>query len=353
MADATEPLPMTAQEAEEAAQEAEEYLHNVYGSALSVWDRAWRVLLNPGHLKPEFSVDDRTDALVSLEIDRKEDLELLVNGAAFASGEAHTAALVVLYRLFGTDQLILLQEALQQSAEAAEQLAVQVPIPAPGGAGRHAKRHHYRLPVVSDGYLKRADGEIIEAFRRVEHPDPYGKLNATLRAQVPAGVDPADPSTWLCPATPCCDGRAHLCGCGRRHYRHKQNMMVEAAAQVPNLHHEAAERRARYRESRKDLLVVEYLSLVKTTRARPIAQTADEQQEELQARSRSKLTDVNRRNMLHSDVQREQEFANSWTTSFEALDGLCPGEAVHSGEWVVHFCTTCQAEDAGEEYRSL
>jgi hypothetical protein len=171
MADATEPPAMTPQEAVEAAQAAEEYLNYVYGDALSVWDPAWRVLLNPGHLKPKFSVDDRTAALVSLEIDRKEDLALLVNGAAFASGEAHTAALEVLYRLFGTDQLILLQEALQQSADAAEQLAVQVPIPAPGGAGRHAKRHHYRLPVVSHGYAKRADGETIEAFRIVEHPD--------------------------------------------------------------------------------------------------------------------------------------------------------------------------------------
>ncbi|KAJ1422990.1 hypothetical protein B484DRAFT_480835 [Ochromonadaceae sp. CCMP2298] len=227
MADATEPLPMTPQEAEEAAQAAEHYLSDRYGNALSVWDPAWRVVLNPGHLKPEFSVDDRTDALVELEIDRKEDLALLVNGAAFASGEAHTAALAVLYRLFGTDQLILLQEALQQSADAAEQLAVQVPIPVPGGASRHAKRHHYKLPVVGDGYLRLADGEVIKAFRIVEHPDRYGKLTATLRAQVPAGVDPADPSTWRCTATPCCDGRAHFCTkCERRHYRHKQNMMV-------------------------------------------------------------------------------------------------------------------------------
>jgi hypothetical protein len=57
--------------------------------------------------------------------------------------------------------------------------------------------------------------------------------------------------------------------------------------------------------------------------------------------------------MLHPDDQRGEEFLDSWTTSFEALDGLCIGEVVQSGEWVVHFCTTCQAEDAGEEYRSL
>ncbi|KAJ1405085.1 hypothetical protein B484DRAFT_404552 [Ochromonadaceae sp. CCMP2298] len=128
---------------------------------------------------------------------------------------------------------------------------------------------------------------------------------------------------------------------------------AEAAAPVPTLHHDAAQRRARYRETSKKRLVVESFSLVKTTRARPIAQTADEQQKEVQARIRSNLTDLDRRNMLHSDDQREEEFVDSWTTSFDALDGLCPGEAVHSGEWVVHFCTTCQAEDAGEEYRSL
>jgi hypothetical protein len=57
--------------------------------------------------------------------------------------------------------------------------------------------------------------------------------------------------------------------------------------------------------------------------------------------------------MLHSDVQREEEFLDTWTTSFDALDGLYPGEAVQSGEWVVNFCTTCKAEDAGEEFRSL
>ncbi|KAJ1393382.1 hypothetical protein B484DRAFT_473031, partial [Ochromonadaceae sp. CCMP2298] len=130
-------------------------------------------------------------------------------------------------------------------------------------------------------------------------------------------------------------------------------VQAEAAAPVPTLHNEAAQRRACYRESLKDLLVKQSLALVKTTRARPIAQTADEQQEELQARSRSKLTDRDRRNMLHSYVQREKEFVDSWTTSLDALDGLCPGEAVHSGEWVVHFCTTCQAEDAGEDLRSL
>jgi hypothetical protein len=171
MADATEPPAMTAQEAEEAAQQAEEYLSYRYGDALSVWDPAWLVFLNEGHLKPGFTVDDRTDALVELEIDQKEDLELLVNGAAFASEEAHEDALEVLYRLFGTDQLILLQEALQQSADAAEQLAGQVPIPAPGGPGRHGKRHHYRLPVVRHGFAKRADGQTIAAFRIVEHPD--------------------------------------------------------------------------------------------------------------------------------------------------------------------------------------
>ncbi|KAJ1391006.1 hypothetical protein B484DRAFT_473475 [Ochromonadaceae sp. CCMP2298] len=192
-----------------------------------LWDPAWRVVLNPGRLKPEFSVDDRTDALVSLEIDRKEDLELLVNGAAFASGEAHNLALAVLYRLFGTDQLILLQQALQQSAAAAEQLAGQAVIPAPGGPGRRAKRHHYELPVVPHRYLKRADGEVIVAFRIVEHHEPHGKLDATFRALVPEGVDPAVDSTWLCPATPCCKGTAHFCiKCKRRHYRHKQNMMV-------------------------------------------------------------------------------------------------------------------------------
>jgi hypothetical protein len=171
MADATEPPAMTAQQAEEAAAAAEEYLSDRYGDALSVWDPAWRVLLNEGHLRPGFTVDDRTDALVELEIDQKEDLELLVDGAAFASGEEHTAALEVLYRLFGTNQRILLQEALQQSAAAAEQLAGQVPIPAPGGPGRHAKRHHYRLPVVRHDYLKQADGQTIAAFRIVEHPD--------------------------------------------------------------------------------------------------------------------------------------------------------------------------------------
>jgi hypothetical protein len=171
MADATEPPAMTAQQAVEAAQQAEEYLSYRYGDALSVWDPAWLVLLNEGHLRPGFTVNDRTDALVELEIDQKEDLELLVNGAAFASGEEHTAALEVLYRLFGTDQRILLQEALQQSAAAAEQLAGQVPIPAPGGPGRHAKRHHYRLPVVPHDYLKLAGGQTIAAFRIVEHPD--------------------------------------------------------------------------------------------------------------------------------------------------------------------------------------
>jgi hypothetical protein len=44
---------------------------------------------------------------------------------------------------------------------------------------------------------------------------------------------------------------------------------------------------------------------------------------------------------------------DSWTIYFDALDGLCPAEAVQCGEWVVHFCTTCLAEDAGEGFRSL
>jgi hypothetical protein len=98
---------------------------------------------------------------------------------------------------------------------------------------------------------------------------------------------------------------------------------------------------------------VESLRLVHTVRAKPIAQTEEERQRKLQARTRRKLTALNRRNMLHSDDQRGEEFLDSWTISFEALDGLCIGEAVQSGEWVVHFCTTCQADDAGEEYRSL
>ncbi|KAJ1398962.1 hypothetical protein B484DRAFT_471642, partial [Ochromonadaceae sp. CCMP2298] len=171
MADAPEPPPMTPQQAEEAAQAAAAYLHDVYGPAQSVWDPAWLVVLNPGHLRPGCTVDDRTHALVSLDIDRKEDLELLVNGAAFATGEAHDAALAVLYRLFGTDQLILLQQAMEESADAAERLAGQAVIPAPRGTGRRAKRHHYKLPVVGDGYLRLADGEVIKAFRIVEHPD--------------------------------------------------------------------------------------------------------------------------------------------------------------------------------------
>ncbi|KAJ1421917.1 hypothetical protein B484DRAFT_399304, partial [Ochromonadaceae sp. CCMP2298] len=52
MADATEPPAMTAQEAVEATQAAAAYLSYRYGDALSVWDPAWRVLLNEGHLRP-------------------------------------------------------------------------------------------------------------------------------------------------------------------------------------------------------------------------------------------------------------------------------------------------------------
>ncbi|KAJ1410198.1 hypothetical protein B484DRAFT_402986, partial [Ochromonadaceae sp. CCMP2298] len=85
MADATEPPPMTPQEAVEAAQAAEQYLQANFGEAYSVWDPAWRVLLNEGHLRPGFTVDARTHALVTLDIERKEDLELLVNGSAFAT----------------------------------------------------------------------------------------------------------------------------------------------------------------------------------------------------------------------------------------------------------------------------
>ncbi|KAJ1385644.1 hypothetical protein B484DRAFT_461255 [Ochromonadaceae sp. CCMP2298] len=221
MADASEPPPMTPQQAEEATQAATAYLQDNYGQAHSVWDPAWLVLLNPGHLRPAFSVDDRTHALVELEIERKEDLELLVNGSAFAT------------------------EALADSADAAEQLAGQAVIPAPRGAGRRANRHHYELPVVRDGDLRRATGEDIKAFRIVEHTDPHPKLDAALRRLVSPGVNLADSSTWPCPGTPCCDGTPHYCGCGRRHFRHKKNQVVmkqcaqcwnRAACQKSNQH---------------------------------------------------------------------------------------------------------------------
>jgi hypothetical protein len=130
------------------------------------------------------------------------------------------------------------------------------------------------------------------------------------------------------------------------------SLQADAAATVPTPVF-AAQHRARYRATLQAELGVESLRLVKTVKARRIAQTEEERQRERQARTRSKLTALDRRDMLHSVVQREEEFLETWTTSFDALDGLCPAEAVQSGEWVVHFCNTCQTEEAGEEYRSL
>ncbi|KAJ1408894.1 hypothetical protein B484DRAFT_403402 [Ochromonadaceae sp. CCMP2298] len=83
MADASEPPPMTPQQAEAAAEAAAEYLHDHYGEDYSIWDSAWLVLLNEGHLRPAFSVHERTDALIHLQIERKADLLLLVDGSGF------------------------------------------------------------------------------------------------------------------------------------------------------------------------------------------------------------------------------------------------------------------------------
>ncbi|KAJ1398963.1 hypothetical protein B484DRAFT_471638, partial [Ochromonadaceae sp. CCMP2298] len=183
-------------------QAAEQYLQANYSEAYSVWDPAWRVLFNEGHLRPGFTVDDITAALAELQINRKEDLLLLVDGSAFEEEDEYEAALEVLYRLFGTEQKILLQDALADSVHAAELLADQVAIPAHIGAGKPAGPHHYQR-------------------------HPRGRLDAAEMLKVPDGVNLADPSTWLCPGTPCCDGTPHICRrCGRRHYRHKNNAVV-------------------------------------------------------------------------------------------------------------------------------
>ncbi|KAJ1412125.1 hypothetical protein B484DRAFT_435461 [Ochromonadaceae sp. CCMP2298] len=124
--------------------------------------------------------------------------------------------------------------------------------------------------------------------------------------------------------------------------------VVDATANIPTppLLNDAAQRRDHYRAMRKNLLVEKSLRQVKTTRKWLTTQTEEERQIQLDAQSQSKLTEQDRRNTLHSNTQRENEFKVSWTTSFDTLAWLCPAEAVQSGDWIVHFCTTCQAEDA-------